>query len=91
MRTLIFALLVTACFSSIQSANAASNSADASGAIPVTTDAKAFLEEIDTSLRLARSGEYGRLTPGRIARMSSARNKIANFLKGHESGADLNL
>lgn len=91
MRTLIFALFFTACLVSIRPAHAASNSADASNAIPVTIDSIAFMEEVDTSLKLAKSGEYGRLTPGRIARMTAARNKIASLLKGHATGADIKL
>ena len=89
MRTFIFALAFSSCFTSIQCVNAASNSAPAASSAPAIVDAKAFIAEIDNSIRLARSGEYGRMTPGRLARMSSARNKIVALLKDHASATDL--
>jgi len=89
MRTLIFVLIFSSCFTLSQSACAASYSASASNSVPVATNAKDFLAEIDSSIRLARSGEYGRMTPGRIARMTSARNKIAALLKDHVTATEL--
>lgn len=89
MRTLIFAFVFTSCLTFIQFASAATNSATASNSVPATTDAKAFVAEIDNSIRLARSGEYGRMTPGRLARMTVARNKIAALLKDHATATEL--
>jgi hypothetical protein len=53
------------------------------------TDADAFIDEIDTAIGLARSGEYGQLGRSQLSRLDRARNQIAKLLDGHASALEL--
>jgi hypothetical protein len=53
------------------------------------TDTKAFLEDIDNAIRVARSEESDRFSRREFSRLESARDKIYFLLKGHTSTTEL--
>lgn len=55
----------------------------------LVSDVDAFLAELDDSLRLARTGGYGRVRRGDINRLEFARNRIVTLLKGHANASEL--
>jgi hypothetical protein len=52
-------------------------------------DAEAFLDELETTVKLAQSGGYGPLGRAKMARLDSASIRINALLKGHSSAMEL--
>ena len=53
------------------------------------TDAEAFVEEVTETVDLARSGEYGRLKRGDMAKLDFAQEQISELLAGHATAMEL--
>jgi hypothetical protein len=52
-------------------------------------DAGAFLTEVDTTVEMARAGEYGRLKKGTLVRIEMARDRMNDLLEGHDNALEL--
>jgi hypothetical protein len=53
------------------------------------SDAGAFLKEVDSTVEMARAGEYGRLHKGTLVRIEMARDRMNDLLEGHDSALEL--
>lgn len=53
------------------------------------TDAQAFMKEIDQTIDLANSGQYGRIKTRDLDRIAAARDTIASLLEGRTKATEL--
>ena len=97
--TCVLGLSSSSCVSTHQQSDAKPVAARPQAAVPThaqmqiqvegVTDVNKFLAETDESLKLARSGVYGKLKPGDMDRLEAARDSIKALLDGHASAQEL--
>lgn len=86
--SMLFCLLIVVSTTHVPAKASNGNQAPSDGTVasaqPVT-DAKVYLANIDRTLALAYSGQYGNLKRGTEKKLEGARGRIAALLEGHDT------